>query len=184
MKNKLFVLIFILLNISCATKEIIPVNPEPFLKDCYEARSFLKRSLSSVPKGITIVTPANKADVLDINWPGESLVADVSENLPWKKHTHYNFILDLSDIDLMSYNQTDSTAMTASVLLDYYFARLASKEFKVAGLHNTFIYHPIQFASNTWFKEQYNIIITGSVLVNVEYKNALVTADISEIFEK
>ncbi|MBN2589808.1 MAG: hypothetical protein JXA96_08090 [Sedimentisphaerales bacterium] len=183
MKNKIIGLVFVLLNISCATQEIIPVDPGPFLKDSYEARSFLKRSLSSVPKGITLVTPANKADVLDVNWPGDALVATVTENLPWKNHSHYNFILDLSDIDLMSYNQTDSSAMTASVLLDYYFSKLVNRDFKVAGEHHTFIYHPIQFASNTWFKKEYNIIITGSVYINVEYKNAVVTADISEIFE-
>ena len=184
MKNKIIGLVFVLLNISCATQEIIPVNPEPFLKDSYEARSFLKRSLSSVPKGITIVTPTNKVNVLDVNWPGDALVAKVSESLPWKNHSHYDFMLDLSDIDMMSYNQTESVAMTASVLLDYYFSKLVNIDFKVAGQNHTFLHHPIQYASNTWFKEGYNITITGSVYINVEYKNALIAADISEIFEQ
>lgn len=184
MKNKIILLVFVLLNISCASHEVIPPNPDGFLKERYEARSFLKRSLVSIPKGATLVTPAKEADVVDVNWPGDALVAEVTGNLPWTNHSHYHFMLDVSDTDLMSYNQTDSSAMTASVLLDFYFSRLASKDFKVAGENQTFIYHPIQFATNTWFKKQYNIIITGSVYVNVEYKKALITADISEIFEQ
>ena len=184
MKEKIFVIIFVLLNISCARREIVPVDSGPFLKERYETRNFLKRSLSSAPKGITFITPADKAGVLDVNWPGATFISNVSENLPWKKHSHYNFILDISDIDLTSYNQTDSAAMTASVLLDFYFSKLVNIDFEAEGENHTFIKHPIQFASNTWFKMQSNIIVTGNVFVNVEYKNAVVTADISEILEK
>ena len=183
MINKVLIVILILINISCARQEIIPVDPEPFLKDSYEVRSFLKRSLSSLPKGIALLTPADKADVLDVNWPGNPLIEKVSNNLPWKNHSHYDFILDLSDINLSSYNQTDSTAMTAAVLLDFYFSRLVSIDFKVAGEHHTLLRHPIQYASNTWFKKEYNIVVTGSVYINVEYRNALISADISEMFE-
>ena len=183
--KKIFVpVLFVLLNISCATQESILFTPDSFLKESYEVRSFLKRGLSSVPKGAILKTPVEEADVLDVNWPGDALIAKVEANQPWRNHSHYHFILDLSDTDLMAYIQTDSSAMTASVLLDYYFSRLKNIDFKVAGEPHTFISHPMQYAGNTWFKEQCNIIITGSVYINVEYKNALVIADISEIYEQ
>ncbi|MBN1972089.1 MAG: hypothetical protein JW787_00505 [Sedimentisphaerales bacterium] len=183
--KKIVLIILLLLNISCTSPEPVILFPaDAFLKESYEARSFLKRSFSSLPEGANLKTPADAVNVLDVNWPGDALTASVAENQPWRRHSHYHFILDLSNTELAAYKENVSSAMTASVLLDFYFSRLTRLDFKIAGENHTFLSHPIQFAGNTWFKNNCNIVITGSVYINVEYKDAFITADISEIYEQ
>ena len=182
MKNKIVLLIIVLSNISCSKQSTIPFQPDSFLKEVYVVRNFLKKSLSSFPEGASLKTPADGINVLDVNWPGKALVANVEENKPWKSHAHYHFVLDLGNTELFSYSQNDSYTMTASILLDNYFSSLQKINFRPAGEVHTLLFYPVQFASNTWFKENCNITITASVYVNVEFKNALIMVDTSEIY--
>lgn len=182
MKYKIVLLFFVLLNISCSHPVSKPLPPDSFLKESYEVRSFLKRALSVAPKGVKLETPADGVNALDVNWPGEALVKSVEENQPWKSQSHYHFMLDLGETDLVTYYETDSNTVTASVLLDYYFSRLDKLGFKPAGEPHIFLSYPIQFANNSWFKEQSNITVASNVYINVEAKKALITVDIFEIY--
>jgi len=85
-------------------------------------------------------------------------------------------------MELVSYTQNASYTTTASILLDYYFSGLVDLGYKTADELHTMIFYPAQFASRTWFNQFCNIIITGSVYINVEYKTAMVAVDISEIY--
>jgi hypothetical protein len=183
MKNKIIFLIIVISSISCSKQTVVPFPPDSFLKEVYVVRSFLKRSLSSLPKGVSLKTPADGVNALDVNWPGKALISDVEENKPWKSHAHYHFVLDLGNTELVSYSQSDSYTMTASILLDYYFSSLEKNNFKPAGEVQTFLLYPVQFASNTWFREDCNITVTASIYVNIEYKNAFIAVDTSEIYQ-
>jgi len=184
MKNKVLFVFLVLLNISCAYQKPATVSPEPFLKDGYEAKSFLERSLASVPEGAIMITSPEDIESLNVKWPGDTLIKEAAENQPWTNHSYYHFVLDLKDADLIAYKETDSSRMLASILLDHYFASLEEINFNVASEPHTFISYPLQYASNTWFMKQYNIIITGSVFINIEYKNALIIADVAEVFRQ
>ena len=118
MKNKVILIILAVLNISCMSQKVQTLSPDSFLKESYDVRDFLKRSLSSVPEGISLITAADEVKTLDVNWPGYALINCVKSNQPWRSHAHYNFVLDLSETDLFKYNQNDSYMMTAAILLD------------------------------------------------------------------
>ena len=135
-----------------------------------------------LPEGASLKTPVDGVNALDVNWPGNALITSVEKHQPWKKHSHYDFVLDLNDTDLFSYNQTGSYTMTAAILLDYYFLGLIDLGFKDTGEPRTLLYYPVQFISNTWFKENCNITVTGNIYINVEDKKALVAVDIYEIY--
>jgi hypothetical protein len=182
MKNIITFLILAVLNTGCTSQISKPLSPDSFLKESYDTRDFLKRSLSSAPKEAYFKTDAGGVKALDVNWPGDAIIKSVEENQPWKNHSHYNFTLDISDTDLFSYNQTNSYSMTAVILLDYYFSGLADLGFINTGEPHTQLFYPIQFISNTWFKQNCNIIVVGSVYINIENKTALVAVDISEIY--
>jgi hypothetical protein len=184
MKYKVFLLIFVISNISCSSQNKKQLTPDSFLKESYSARDFLKRSFSSVPEGALLKTPSDALNAMDVNWPGKNLVKSVDINQPWRSRWHYHFVLDLGGMNLASFSQTSSSSTTASILLDYYFSGLADIGYKEAGEPFMILFYPSQFAGKTWFNKECNIIITSSVYINVEYKNALVTADVVEIYEK
>ena len=153
------------------------------MKETYKTRDFLKKSLSSIPEGANLKTPAEQVSSLEVNWPGDALVKSVENSQTWKKHSDYHFVLDLTDTDLFSYNQTGSYTMTAAILLHYYFGKLEDLGFEKTAEPYTLLYYPIQFISNTWFKKNCNITVTGSIYINIEDKTALVAVDVYEIYQ-
>ena len=183
MKYKLIILSMVFLNISCSNESSKRFSADSFLKETYTTREFLKKSLSSIPEGATLKTPADKVSSLDVNWPGDTLISSVEKNQPWKKHSDYHFVLDLNKTDLFSYNQTGSYTMTAAILLDFYFGKLEDLGFVKTDEPYTLLYYPIQFISNTWFKANCNITVTGNIYINIEDKIALVSVDVYEIYQ-
>ncbi len=183
MKNKIILLILVILNISCTSQTKRPVSPYSFLTEIYETRNFLIRSLSTVPEGAYLKTPPERVTSLDVNWPGEALITSVEQNQPWKSNAHYDFVIDINDTELFKYNENDSYRMTGAILLDHYFAGLEDMGFAKAGEPHTQLFYPVQYISNTWFRKNSGITVVGSIYINVEYKNALVTADVSESYE-
>lgn len=183
MKKNVVLLLLIMFSISCASQSMRPLSPYTFLTEIYETRSFLKRSLSIAPEGAYLKTPAERVNALDVNWPGEALITSVEQNKPWNSHAHYDFVVDINDTDLFLYNQNDSYRMTGAILLDYYFAGLEDMDFEKAGEPNTQLFYPVQYISNIWFRKDSSISVVGSIYINVEYKNALVTVDVSENYE-
>jgi hypothetical protein len=184
MKLKIFLITFVLLNISCSSQNKKQLTPAGFLKESYSARDYLKRSFVSVPEGASLKTSTDAVNVIDANWPSKILIKSVDKKQPWRSRWHYHFVLGLDGMNFANFSQTGSYSMNASILLDYYFSGLADIGYKEAGDPFMMIFYPTQFAGKTWFNKECNIIITGNVYINVEYKNAMVSADVIEVFQK
>ena len=183
MKKLFFLIMLIVITISCSNHSRRSYSLSPFLKDRNATRDYLNRSFISVPEGAYLTKLSNKKHPFRANWPGDSHIRNVAKRQQWSSHGHHHFTLDLSEALLSSHEQGNSNIMTAARLLNHYFAGLSNLGFRNMGSPHVLSSYPVQYASNAWFKEhRSNISIVGSVYVDIEEKTALVAVDISEVY--
>ena len=183
MKRLFLLIILIAITTSCSNHSGRSYALSSFLKDRNATRGYLERSFMVVPEGASLTKLSEKQDTFGANWPGDSHIRNVVKRQPWSGRSHYHFTLDLSEALLSSHEQGNSNTMTAVQLLNHYFAGLSNLGFRNEGSAHVLSSHPIQYASNKWFKEhRNNILIIAGVYVDIEDKTALVVVDISEVY--
>jgi hypothetical protein len=168
---------------SCSHHSRSSYSLESFLKDRNAIGNFLNKSFTVLPEGATLTTLSEKQKAFDATFPGDSHIRNVVKRQLWSCHSGYFFTLNLSETMLSSHDQSSSITMTATQLLNHFFSGLSNYGFRNKGTPADRTEFPLQYASNTWFKENSNSIsIFGSVYVNREDKTALIVVNISEVY--
>jgi hypothetical protein len=184
MKKIALLIIFTSLMSSCTRQNPDSDSLESFLKDRNAVGNFLSKSFATLPEGASLTKLSENKKPYDGTFPGDSQIRSVVAHKQWSSRSSYFFSLNLSDAMLASLDQSRSVTMIAAQLLNHYFGGLSSLGFQNTGSPNNLIEYPVQYASNTWFKEPgNNITIFGSVYVNIENKTALVDLKVSEVYQ-
>lgn len=183
MKKTILLIILVCTITSCKRNSPNTYSLESFLRDRIAIGGFLKNSFTSLPEGISFTELSSKHKPFDRTFPGDDHIRSVVKRQRWTGHSNHSFTLNLSDDFLSLHNQNNSNTMTATQLLNHFFAGLRNLGFRNMGSPGVLMEHPIQYASNTWFKEHSNnISIFGTIYVDIEQKTALIDLKISEIY--
>jgi hypothetical protein len=158
---------------------------QDFLRTRTSAYRALQERASSLPAGVTLVSPRTERGPLEsLSFPPDSHIEGVVRSSTWTSNGSFQLLLNLEDAAIPPGKQGNSETMAASALLEHFFGGLTGVGFHGNGSGGAGG-GGVQSANGRWFlDDERNIEIDGVVFVAPESKRAIVVGITRERFEE